>query len=468
MSGGGGRWGAAGGGYIIGVVIRSLMGRCGKYTATPSMGSFWPKGRPGGGGGGLGDGSAIFFQTKWRPSNPEIAALKRVLASVDRASRHQNQKGMEGSGLLQEAANTGEMEIGLTPSEVTSESEESRQLQMTEAWRKRGTEKKVGIIDIVHASRGDHCQGTVNNETLGYLVGRVYPFQTRLGIDKGRLPFRKHLFNEMAHCAANCWNPETESSYGWVESMGIPDRYAYDLKSHFDKSGLPLVAHEKFSKPIEVEEFQAYSTVGVADYTSLEVLLKKGCPMECDWWSHGAIMYEMLVGYAPFYSEDPMSMCRKIVNGRSHLKFSEEARLSSEAKDLINKLLCNVNQIFVMNRSHMIKAYPWFRSVELEKLYQMEAAFIPEVIDELDTQNFKNFEVTALPMLNWTAEDIMAYAKSGHRKKKNKLRDKDGKDKDDKVIRLRKTKENNVRSSSGGGGSSSGNTALVCLDFRCR
>lgn len=29
-------------------------------------------------------------------------------------------------------------------------------------------------------------------------------------------------------------------------------------------------------------------------------------------WSLGAIMYEMLVGYPPFYSDDPMSTCRKV------------------------------------------------------------------------------------------------------------------------------------------------------------
>lgn len=34
----------------------------------------------------------------------------------------------------------------------------------------------------------------------------------------------------------------------------------------------------------------------------------------------------------------------QIVNWRTHLKFPEEAHLSSEAKDLISKLLCNVNQ----------------------------------------------------------------------------------------------------------------------------
>ncbi|KAG5150611.1 hypothetical protein JHK84_027083 [Glycine max] len=88
----------------------------------------------------------------------------------------------------------------------------------------------------------------------------------------------------------------------------------------------------------------AYSTVGTPDYIAPEVLLKKGYGMECDWWSLGAIMYEMLVGYPPFYSDDPMLTCRKIVNWKTYLKFPEEARLSPEAKDLISKLLCNVNQ----------------------------------------------------------------------------------------------------------------------------
>uniref|UniRef100_A0A0A9D1G9 non-specific serine/threonine protein kinase n=1 Tax=Arundo donax TaxID=35708 RepID=A0A0A9D1G9_ARUDO len=103
-------------------------------------------------------------------------------------------------------------------------------------------------------------------------------------------------------------------------------------------------------------------------------------------------MYEMLVGYPPFYSEDPMSTCRKIVNWRSHLKFPEEARLSPEAKDLVSKLLCNVDQRLGTKGAHEIKAHSWFRGVEWDKLYQMEAAFIPEVNDELDTQNFEKFE----------------------------------------------------------------------------
>ncbi|KAK8984140.1 hypothetical protein V6N11_029464 [Hibiscus sabdariffa] len=136
----------------------------------------------------------------------------------------------------------------------------------------------------------------------------------------------------------------------------------------------------------------AYSTVGTPDYIAPEVLLKKGYGMECDWWSLGAIMYEMLVGYPPFYSDEPMSTCRKIVNWRTHLKFPEEAKLSPEAQDLISKLLCNVEKRLGTKGADEIKAHPWFKGIEWDKLYQMKAAFIPEVNDELDTQNFEKFE----------------------------------------------------------------------------
>ncbi|MFS7926220.1 putative non-specific serine/threonine protein kinase [Helianthus anomalus] len=87
-------------------------------------------------------------------------------------------------------------------------------------------------------------------------------------------------------------------------------------------------------------------------------------------------MYEMLVGYPPFYSDKPMSTCRKvksltfayyflgkglpctysqIVNWRTHLKFPEEAKLSPEAKDLICKLLCNVEKRLGTKGAHEIK-----------------------------------------------------------------------------------------------------------------
>ncbi|KAG5541645.1 hypothetical protein RHGRI_021473 [Rhododendron griersonianum] len=111
---------------------------------------------------------------------------------------------------------------------------------------------EVSILEFLMFPRED--QGIVNNETLGYFIGRVYLFLTHLGIDRERLWFHQHLANEMAHYATDCWDAEIECSYGWIECVGIADRSAYDLRAHTDKSGVPLVAAEKFSEPIEVEK----------------------------------------------------------------------------------------------------------------------------------------------------------------------------------------------------------------------
>ncbi|KAJ8771757.1 hypothetical protein K2173_026934 [Erythroxylum novogranatense] len=86
----------------------------------------------------------------------------------------------------------------------------------------------------------------------------------------------------------------------------------------------------------------AYSTVGTLDYMAPEVLLKKGYGMECDWWSMGAIMYEMLIGYPPFCSDDRRITNRKIINWKTCLKYPEEPVISYEAKDLISRLMCDV------------------------------------------------------------------------------------------------------------------------------
>ncbi len=49
----------------------------------------------------------------------------------------------------------------------------------------------------------------------------------------------------------------------------------------------------------------AFSTVGTPDYIAPEVFGKSGYTETVDWWSLGVILFEMLVGYPPFFSEEP-------------------------------------------------------------------------------------------------------------------------------------------------------------------
>ncbi|XP_022859137.1 serine/threonine-protein kinase orb6-like, partial [Olea europaea var. sylvestris] len=115
-------------------------------------------------------------------------------------------------------------------------------------------------------------------------------------------------------------------------------------------------------------------------------------------WSLGVIMYEMLIGYPPFYSDEPVTTCRKIVHWRNHLKFPEDAKLSLEAKDLICQLLCDVEHRLGTGGAGQIKAHPWFNDIEWDKLYEMEAAFKPMVNGELDTQNFTKFDDVSIDL----------------------------------------------------------------------
>ncbi len=79
----------------------------------------------------------------------------------------------------------------------------------------------------------------------------------------------------------------------------------------------------------------AYSTVGTPDYIAPEVFLQTGYNSTCDWWSLGVIMFEMLVGYPPFCSENPQETYKKIMAWRETLVFPPEVPVSEAAKETI-------------------------------------------------------------------------------------------------------------------------------------
>ena len=98
--------------------------------------------------------------------------------------------------------------------------------------------------------------GLVDNETLGYFLARIQLFLKRLGVDQEKVRFRQHMANEMAHYAADCWDAELLTSYGWIECVGCADRSAYDLTVHAKRTGAPLCVRETRSEPLRIEEWQ--------------------------------------------------------------------------------------------------------------------------------------------------------------------------------------------------------------------
>ncbi|EGV66296.1 Glycine--tRNA ligase 1, mitochondrial [Yamadazyma tenuis] len=117
--------------------------------------------------------------------------------------------------------------------------------------------QEAGSNELKEVSVGDAVEsGMVDNQTLGYFLARIYKFLLKIGVDKNRLRFRQHLSNEMAHYAADCWDAELQTSYGWIECVGCADRSAYDLSVHAARTNEKLVVRKALDAPVTVEKFE--------------------------------------------------------------------------------------------------------------------------------------------------------------------------------------------------------------------
>ena len=144
-------------------------------------------------------------------------------------------------------------------------------------------------------------------------------------------------------------------------------------------------------KKMRKNRLLAYSTVGTPDYIAPEVFGQSGYGMEVDWWSVGVILFEMLVGYPPFFSENPSDTCQKIVRWTKHFTIPMDANLSMEADSLIRKLVTHQEQRLGSKGADEIKKHPFFKNFDWNKIKEMKAPFIPELDNDWDTKYFDKF-----------------------------------------------------------------------------
>merc|ERR1711962_1968185 len=74
---------------------------------------------------------------------------------------------------------------------------------------------------------------------------------------------------------------------------------------------------------------------GTIEYMAPEILTRSGHGKAVDWWSLGALMYDMLTGAPPFTAENRKKTIEKILKGKLNLP----PYLTPDARDLIKKLL---------------------------------------------------------------------------------------------------------------------------------
>ena len=123
----------------------------------------------------------------------------------------------------------------------------------------------------------------------------------------------------------------------------------------------------------------AFSTVGTPDYIAPEVFGKQGYNESADWWSIGVNFYEMVVGYPPFFADEPSLTCQKIMHWRKTMHIPKEAGLSKEAADLIKRMICDAEDRLGNRGVEEIKAHAFFRGVDWNRLRDTRAPWIPKV-----------------------------------------------------------------------------------------
>jgi serine/threonine protein kinase len=169
------------------------------------------------------------------------------------------------------------------------------------------------------------------------------------------------------------------------------DRYSDPLTKLIDE--LTECIHDPLAgaRPIRDKKRrdQVCSTVGTPDYIAPEVLLKQPYSPSVDFWSLGAIMYEMLFGSPPFLADTPRGTALRIVRWRDTLVFPPVPPVSADAIDLIRQLICGADERLDFEG---IKNHSFFCGIDWDGLAMAQSPFVPELRDEVDTSHFDAFE----------------------------------------------------------------------------
>uniref|UniRef100_A0A4W6FC72 non-specific serine/threonine protein kinase n=1 Tax=Lates calcarifer TaxID=8187 RepID=A0A4W6FC72_LATCA len=182
-------------------------------------------------------------------------------------------------------------------------------------------------------------------------------------------------------------------SMGFIHRDVKPDNMLLDRHGH-----LKLADFGTCMKMDSTGMVHCDTAVGTPDYISPEVLKSQGGDgyygRECDWWSVGVFIFEMLVGDTPFYADSLVGTYSKIMDHKNSLNFPDDVEISKDAKNIICAFLTDREVRLGRNGVEEIKRHPFFKNDQwtFDTIRDSVAPVVPELSSDIDTSNFDEIE----------------------------------------------------------------------------
>jgi serine/threonine protein kinase len=160
---------------------------------------------------------------------------------------------------------------------------------------------------------------------------------------------------------AKLYTAQIVSAFDYLHARNIIYR---DLKPEnllFAANGVVKVTDFGFAK---VVPDKTYTVCGTPEYIAPEIIRSQGHSAGADWWALGILIYEMLVGYPPYFADNPFGIYEKILSA-APIPFPPT--VDKEAKDLIKNLLQHdLTKRFgcMRNGAEDIKSHKWFKGID--------------------------------------------------------------------------------------------------------
>ncbi|KAJ2985450.1 hypothetical protein NUW58_g5524 [Xylaria curta] len=174
------------------------------------------------------------------------------------------------------------------------------------------------------------------------------------------------------------------------DSLGVVYR---DLKPEnclLDARGHLLLTDFGLSKVAVGDDDSCHSMLGTVEYMAPEVILGKKYGKAVDWWSFGALGYDLMTGNPPFRGANNAKIQQNIVKQKVLMPYF----LSLDAKDLLSRLLRKDPAKRLGSRMpkdlEIIKNHRFFRKIDWKKLAkrEVEPPIQPIITDPELAENF--------------------------------------------------------------------------------